>query len=172
MLRFRRGTHLTTVESKFQEKSTRLHLSALAHTPFYSQLYHGCFDRSCAFVYDARLWLARMGQKNSIEIERLVSRLSSLPMWENGTFPTLNLPATASTEQVVTRVFRMTGFDKQPVTNHRIIETCQVQIPSSFMGFYTAVLVDTPSGRKIVLLACQKSGAGWWSRVFDVKTSG
>ena len=102
-------------------------------------------------------------------IEALVARLSSSHgLWVNGVFPTLDLPAAASTEQVVARVFQMTGFDKGHVSSHRILETRQVRIGDSFPdATYTAVLVDTDLGRKIVLLQYSSPSVGWWSRVYD-----
>ncbi|MGA2867154.1 MAG: hypothetical protein ABSF95_21975 [Verrucomicrobiota bacterium] len=106
-------------------------------------------------------------------IQRLVARLSSSHgLWQNGLFPKLDLPATASTEQVVSRVFQMSGFDKGHVTTHRILETRQVRIPGSLPDIYTAVLVDTDLGKKIVLLKHEGPAAGWWSRVYDAETSG
>ncbi len=50
-------------------------------------------------------------------VDRLVTRLSaSHGLWLNGVSPILELPATASTEQVVSRVFQMTDFDHGHVT--------------------------------------------------------
>ena len=102
-------------------------------------------------------------------IETLVARLSSSHgLWVNGLYPTLDLPATASTEQVVARVFQMTGFDKGHVSSHRILETRLVRIGDSFPdATYTAVLVETDLGRKIVLLQHSSPSGGWWSRVYD-----
>ena len=93
---------------------------------------------------------------------------SSHGLWVNGVYPTLDLPATASTEQVVARVFQMTGFDKGHVSSHRILETRQVRIGDRFPdATYTAVLVDTDLGRKIVLRQHSSPSGGWWSRVYD-----
>ena len=103
-------------------------------------------------------------------IDRLVERLSfSHGLWTNGVFPSLGLPETASTEQVVARVFEMTGFDGGNVKSHQIVETRAVRIDGSMPEAYTAVLVDTDMGRKIVLLQYQGTQAGgmWWSRVYD-----
>jgi hypothetical protein len=106
-------------------------------------------------------------------VERLVARLSSSHgLWQNGLFPKLDLPATASTKQVVSRVFPMTGFDKGHVAEHRILETRQVRIPGSLPDSYTAVLVDTDFGRKILLLKHEGPAVGWWSRVYDAERSG
>ncbi len=106
-------------------------------------------------------------QPDSIDL--LVARLaSSHGFWINGLSLTLSLPATASTEEVLARVFQMTGFDKGHVSTHRVLETRQVRIPDSFPdAAYTAVLVETDFGRKIVLLRYESPTLGWWSRVYD-----
>jgi hypothetical protein len=99
----------------------------------------------------------------------LVERLSaSHGLWQNGMFADLGLPGTASKPQVVARVFEMTGFDAGHVKAFRITETRQVRIAGSLPDVYTAVLVDTEMGRKIVLLQ-YGTGANpkWWSRVYD-----
>ena len=105
-------------------------------------------------------------------VDRLVSRLSaSHGLWLNGFSPILDLPATASTEQVVSRVFQMTGFDRGHVTRWKILKVRAVHIPPD-TGAYTAVIVDTDFGRKIVLLEYEGASAGWWSRIFDLEPAG
>ena len=100
-------------------------------------------------------------------IAALVTRLSATHgLWINGMFPDLDLPATAPTQQVLEQVFKKTGFDKGNVRTFQIIETRQVQIPAAgFSDAFTAVLVETDLGRKIVLL--KSSSVSWWSRVYD-----
>jgi hypothetical protein len=100
-------------------------------------------------------------------IAALVARLSATHgLWINGMFPDLDLPTTASTQQVLEQVFKKTGFDKGNVRTFQIIETRQVQIPATgFSDAFTAVLVETDLGRKIVLL--KSSSVSWWSRVYD-----
>jgi hypothetical protein len=104
----------------------------------------------------------------SDSIDRLMARLSSYHgLWQNGAFPKLDVPATASTEQVVIRVFQKISFDKGRVAKSSILETRQVRIPGSLPDEYTAVLVETDLGRKIVLLQHVAEPLGWWSRVYD-----
>jgi hypothetical protein len=105
-------------------------------------------------------------------IDGLVERLSSSHgLWLNGAFADLGLPRAASMQQVVSRVFEMTGFDAGRVKEHRILETRQVRIAGSLPDEYTAVLVETDMGRKIVLLQYQGERARgmWWSRVYDAE---
>jgi hypothetical protein len=114
-------------------------------------------------------------------ITTLVERLSASPLWGNGRFPTLGLPATASTDEVIARIFEKTGFAEGQVTHYRILETRLVQIPddsaypNSGAGriakrlpyTYMAALVRTDLGDKIVLLKYEDPPTGWWSRVYD-----
>ena len=98
-------------------------------------------------------------------IENLVTKLSSNPLWQNGISPVIDLPPTASSQQVVQRVFEMISFDQGKVSNHSIVEIREVQIRGSLPDQYTAVLVKTNLGEKIILL--QYSGKMWWSKVYD-----
>jgi hypothetical protein len=101
-------------------------------------------------------------------IERLVADFSaSYGLWENGTFPMLGLPETASTDEVVAKTFKMTGFDKGQVTSYKILKIRQAHIRGSLPDLYTAVLVQTDFGEKIVLFKYVGSSVGWWSRVYD-----
>lgn len=84
-------------------------------------------------------------------------------MWQNGGFPRLELLRTASVPDVVAMVLTKVGFDAGRVKTHRILETHVVGIGGER---YTAVLLDTDLGRKIMLLR-YGSPSGWWSRVFD-----
>ena len=101
-------------------------------------------------------------------IDALVARLSATyGLWENGRSPVISLPATASTEQVVSNVFRMTN--PGTVTNYQILKIREMRITGSLPDKYTAVLVDASAGRKIVLLRKYNENGpnAWWSRVFD-----
>lgn len=98
-------------------------------------------------------------------IDRLVSWLSARPLWKNGMSPKIDLPPSASAEDVLTRVFASTGFDEGHVKRHAIRVSKQVRIGADTAP-YTAVLVETDLGDKIVLLR-HEPPSGWWSRVFD-----
>jgi hypothetical protein len=100
-------------------------------------------------------------------ITQLVERLSaSHGLWRNGLFPSLGLTENASSEQIVARVLELSTFDKGRVTKHRIMQTRRVQIPGEQQELYTAILVETNIGRKVVLLKFSGPAAGWWSRVY------
>jgi hypothetical protein len=101
-------------------------------------------------------------------------------------YPILGLPATASTDEVIARVFEMTSFAEGRVEQYRSLETRLVQIseslpyaniaavriPESLPYTYFAALVRTEFGDKIVLLKYEGTRMGWWSRVYDSRPSG
>jgi hypothetical protein len=110
-------------------------------------------------------------------IDRIVKEESSNQDFPSGMFMPIRLPATASAAELASRAL---GFE-QLATNCTVLETRQVRIhedsplPPELIK-YTAVLVDTTSGRKVILLQFQQYTkhtnslpGGWWSRVYDVK---
>jgi hypothetical protein len=105
-----------------------------------------------------------------VPVDRLVKDLrSSSGLWQNGTFPDINLPRTASTEEVLCKALE---GDRQ-VTNYSIVKVRHVSIHSDFLHLYTEVIVQTNLGEKIVLFKYEGQTHGfWWSRIYDAKTSG
>jgi hypothetical protein len=97
-------------------------------------------------------------------IDRLVARLSKNPLWINGLSPNIELAETTPTKDVVAKVFDAVSFDQGKVTRHTILRERKVTIGQEPRP-YTAVLVDTNLGRKVVLVQHQGK-SGWWSRVF------
>jgi hypothetical protein len=105
-------------------------------------------------------------------IDRLVANLSATRgMWNTGIFSNLGLPQTASPEDVIQRIFSMGLL--QPV-RYKIVQIRQVHIPIAEIApdLYTAALMRTDSGEKIVLFKYAGPAVGWWSRVYDAKTLG
>ena len=125
----------------------------------------------CALLPD-RSAAAEQAAAKVDPIARLVGSLSASHLWQNGRYPVLGLPATASTDEVIARVFEMTGFQEGHAKRYRILETRLVQIPGSLPYTYIAALVQTEFGDKIVLLKYEDPRAGWWSRVYDSRPSG
>jgi proline iminopeptidase len=138
-------------------------------------LWLGCIllaDRSAA---------AELAAANKDPIATLVQRLSASPLWMNGRNPIVALPATATTDEVLARVFEQISFTEGRVTQYRILETRLVQIPETLASMntpatrvaqglpytYMAALVRTDFGDKIVLLKYENSRTGWWCRVYD-----
>ena len=97
-------------------------------------------------------------------IDTWVAQLDAEAMWQNGIYPLLDLPQTATTQQVVAKVFQMTGFPGHDKP-YEILEIRKVHINGCLSGLYTAVLAETIHGKVVVLL--QYNGE-WWSRVLGV----
>ena len=114
-------------------------------------------------------------------IATLVETLSASHLWRNGIFLSVELPATASADEVIAGMFEKLSLDEGQVTRYRILETRLVQIPknlpyTNIPGVrttetlpytYIAALVRTDYGDKIVLLKYRGPQIGWWSRVYD-----
>lgn len=101
-------------------------------------------------------------------IDHLVADFSkSYGLWENGFFPSLGLPQTAPPEQVIKKTFQMTGFNNGHVSDYEILKTRQVRIPGSSQDLYTAAMVRTDLGEKIVMFKYDGPHVGWWSRIYD-----
>jgi hypothetical protein len=105
-------------------------------------------------------------------IDHLVAELSSTGgVWRNGYFPILDLPQTASLEDVIKkRLNRDLPIGK--VAHYKLLKIRPVHIPSETSSdLYTAVIVRLDSGDKIVLIKYEGPKTGWWSRVYDIKPS-
>jgi hypothetical protein len=99
-------------------------------------------------------------------IDSLVTKLSANGLWTNGGVPILQSPANASPEEVVAELFQKYGFAARHFASYRVVQTRQVRIPpGAHDDRYSAVLVATEAGPKIILL--QYSPHGWWSKIFD-----
>jgi hypothetical protein len=105
-------------------------------------------------------------------IDALVAELATTHgMWENGAFQPIKLPADASAEQVLDKVFKSTTpQDGKRIKRYKVIEQRKIAI-SSLTGIeespnFKAVRLDTDHGPRIVLLRYLQSD-GWWSRSFD-----
>ena len=111
----------------------------------------------------------------SDRIDKLVVDLSSDPMWENGSFPSLDLPETASTEQVVAETLKMTDFPVFPrrTMPYKILEVRRVHIKGSLSDLYTAVLIKTDHlGYQIILLKYLGHPGSWWTGIFGANRTG
>jgi hypothetical protein len=102
-------------------------------------------------------------------IQQLVNKLSATSgLWVYGIFTPVDLPASASPVEVISEYCDSAYGD----TTHRIVTTRQVCIGISMPAdYYTAVLMDTVYGRKIVLMQYQESNAGWWCKEYDAQVN-
>jgi len=125
--------------------------------------------QACSFIILIVLVLVGCGHRDPID--RIVKEESRNPYFHNGMFTAIRLPPTASAIEVALKALG------QSDTNIAVLESRQVQIhadkelPPELMS-YTAVLIDTGKGRKVVLLQFQKYSkdppGAWWSRVYEL----
>ena len=100
-------------------------------------------------------------------IHNLVKKLDGHGgLWVNGISPTLSLPATASVHEVVKRYVESGALDG--VKAFTILSSERVKIDASY---YEAVLLDTRSGQRIILMQFQEN-TGWWTKTFEVAEGG
>ena len=102
-------------------------------------------------------------------IATLVDELSANPMWENGMSPLIDLPKTATPEEVVAAYFANTTDQKGKITNFDIQEKKTVKIPGSLPDTYTAVWCGTDFGGRILLMKYRSPESGWWTKSFEAR---
>jgi hypothetical protein len=79
----------------------------------------------------------------------------------------IDLPEIAAPEEVLRTALEKLGFDSGKVRQYKPLETRRVNIRGSLPNSYTAMLVDTDLGQKVVLIKYAGPTVGWWSRVYD-----
>ena len=128
--------------------------------------------RSAFFIILAALLVGCATTKQPDPIDQLVTRLSSSGVWMNGVSPKIDMPPSASAEQIVKIVLEQeVGPNIARVTSYKILDARPVHFSGLNLNF-TAALVQTNVGQKIVLFT--NFGADfhfrWWSRVYDTKS--
>ncbi len=102
-------------------------------------------------------------------IARLSEELSKNPLWINGEFPSIMLPATAKPEEVIKECFKMTGFARGHVTDFEIKEQKKIKIKGGHPEGYSVARCESDLGGKIVLFRYESPKVGWWTRVYDAR---
>jgi hypothetical protein len=73
-------------------------------------------------------------------------------LWINGLYPKIDLPVTATTSDVLDEAIKKTGFDKGHIKKYRIITTRKLILYDGNTHEYTAVMIDSDLGDKIILM--------------------
>jgi len=104
-------------------------------------------------------------------IQALVDRLSADPTgeWMNSLHPNLDLPPSATVEEVIDRMFQVVSLDHDRVTEFRVLELRGVVIGEQSAQRYNAARIYTNQGQKIVLF--RREQQDWWTRIYDVEPS-
>ena len=103
-------------------------------------------------------------RRATITIDGLVNRLStSHGLWINGTSPNLELPSTASPDEVLRVMLTRISFDTGAVKKFQIVEQRDVSIPPDTKAYH-AVRLQSDQGDVVVLM---RFDATWWTRAFQ-----
>ena len=113
--------------------------------------------------------LSAVGCSTVDPINALSARLmsSAYGMWTNGPFPIIDLPESASVQEVLDKGVTMWGFDEGGITTYKVITTRKVRLEVGDMPEYTATLIDSNLGQKIFLMRYNGPKVGWWTRFYD-----
>jgi len=133
--------------------------------------------RISAFIWTALTAALPVGCAPRDPIAKLVANISRNQaeggmIFPSGPFQPISSPPTAPTVELVAQAFRYSFRDRSAATNFAILTTQQVRICGdeelARLGNvnYTAVLVSTAGGQRIVLLQYSQ-GNRWWNRVYD-----
>jgi hypothetical protein len=100
-------------------------------------------------------------------IDRLVAGLARSPMWDNGGFSAIALPANARVEDLIAKVWEVVGFREGHVSKWKTRVVRRVHVREGGPE-YVAAIVDTNYGRQVVLLRLlEGKPGGWWQRVYS-----
>ena len=102
-------------------------------------------------------------------IQALVDRLSADPTgeWTRSLHPKLDLPPSATVEEVIDRMFQVVSLEGDRVTEFRVLELRGVVIGSQPAERYNVARVYTNTGEKVVLF--RREQEDWWTRIYDVE---
>ena len=112
--------------------------------------------------------LVLVGWTGEDPIDGVIKSLDTHDIWKNGIFPTLSLPGSASSEEVIEKCLKKIGFDKGHIQKYKIIKTKKVTIAPDAVS-YNAALINSDLGRKVILFRYEGVQTGWWTRVYDAK---
>src|ERR1700722_13262197 len=123
------------------------------------------------FIILSAIFLVGCGHRDPID--RLVRKVSheNVPSYP---FKRIELPATATPEQLISALSKRSALDLGhfDFTSYKISQIRPVLTEAPMSETFTAVLLDTSLGQKIVLLRPMQSGTnfeGWYYRTYDAK---
>jgi len=106
-------------------------------------------------------------------IDQLVDELSQYNLWQNGPTFLIDLPKTATTDQLAEALLKLKrGFDG---TEYKILKERPVCLYTYKPETFTAVLIETNRGKKKIMLfqymrlPRNSDRWIWWSRDYDAK---
>jgi hypothetical protein len=119
-------------------------------------------------VASVLLGCAHSGQTDRDPIDRLMTQV---PFEDCPSYPfvPVDLPATATPAEVIDALSKRGTLRDDQIASFKILETRRVHSKQkgAESDFYSAVLMDTNLGRKILLL--QPGSHGWYFKFYDAK---
>ncbi len=102
-------------------------------------------------------------------VDRLMAQLSE-PRREEYAFVPVRLPVTASPQQLVTALADRGDLRQKQITSFTMSRTQPAHTtgPAPVESF-TAVLLNTDAGQKIILFRPLTGQTGWYYKIYDVK---
>lgn len=122
----------------------------------------------CLIVFKCNFSTAQETNKTPDAIDWLVAELGSSGNWQDGIVTSLNLPETASSEEIVSNAFKKDWFYKIPA-DYKILESRKIEFPFPH-DKYLAALVETGIGQKIIIYEYAGREVGWF-RIYDAPKS-
>jgi hypothetical protein len=123
-----------------------------------------------ALYFIAVIAFVLLGCSRSDPFDRVMDYVSheSVPSYM---FVPVQLPATATPEQLIHALTVRGEFGRLNIYSGsiKIVETRSVHTAPPMLEAYTAILLDTNLGQKIVLL--KPMSHGWYWKIYDVKSS-
>ena len=114
--------------------------------------------------------LTILGCATKDPIDQLTDHLNSqFGLWINGESPYIGLPPEATPEQVINQAIKLTGFDQGQIKTYTIREMRRVNLNEDGTNKYSAILLDSDCGKKIILFRYEGERLGWWTRFYDAK---
>jgi len=101
-------------------------------------------------------------------IDALVKKLNaSNGFWINGLYPNINFPRDAEPNEVIAQAVQQSGFDQGHIKSYQIQEIRQVQLSTGLTETFSAALMQSDLGTKILLFKPEENNR-WWTRFYDV----
>ena len=101
-------------------------------------------------------------------IDALVEELNaSHGLWINGLYPIIELPPDAAPEEVLAQAIKLVGFSQGHIQSYQVQEIRQVQITTGLTETFSAALLQTDLGTKILIFKPEGDDR-WWTRFYDV----
>jgi hypothetical protein len=111
--------------------------------------------------------------RNNEAVDRLVDKLNaSHGGWGNGRRDSVQLPEDATANEVIGASLQIADPPFSEVKTHRVLSVCNIEkLVAPGRGPWSAALLETNLGPKILIWGFQGDKSGWWVRLHDAETT-